>query len=158
MFPPWMAAVAQTFSQWTQSWVAQELPAIRERSVQCPHSRGPPSVVPWCVTPMVAGEPWLNVFASHPPVRNITSWPCEVLGVCQQPVCCLPVVALGTVLDVGALWLYDQQLQRIVPVADRQKLALGHGSSRRVQAACADPGGRCAGSRHGGAAVAAGWG
>ena len=49
------------------------------------------------------GEPRLQVFASHLPVRNIMGWLCEVLPVLQQPLCSLPVF-------VGAMWLYDRQL------------------------------------------------
>ena len=32
LFPHWMAAVAQAFSQWIGSWVAQDIPAFREWS------------------------------------------------------------------------------------------------------------------------------
>ena len=70
-------------------------------------------------------------------------WPREVLPVLQQPLCSLPVLAVATVLDVGALWLYDLRLQRIIPVAEGQTT---HGCSGGVQAACADPGGRRTGS------------
>ena len=54
------------------------------------------------------GEPWLQVFASHPAVGNIMRWPREVLPVLQQPLCSLPVLAVATVLHVGELWLYDR--------------------------------------------------
>ena len=67
------------------------------------------------------GEPWLHVFASQLAVENIMGWPREVLPVFQQPLCSLLVVAVATVLAVGALWLYDQQLQRVVPVAEGQR-------------------------------------
>ena len=78
------------------------------------------------------GEPWLKVFASHPAVRNIMGWPCEVLPVFQQPLCSLPVLAVATVLDVGALWLYDQQ--RVVPVAKGQRsMAVLVGSKQLVR-------------------------
>ena len=39
----------------------------------------------------------------------------------QRPLCSLPVLAVATVLDLGELWLYDQQLQRILPVAEGQR-------------------------------------
>ena len=32
LFPHWMAAVAQAFSQWIGSWVARDGPVFRERS------------------------------------------------------------------------------------------------------------------------------
>ena len=67
------------------------------------------------------GEPWLEVFANHPAVVNIMGWPREVLPVLQQPWCSLPVLAVATMLDVGVLWLYDRQLQRIIPVAEGQR-------------------------------------
>ena len=67
------------------------------------------------------GEPWLQVFANHLAVGNIMGWPREVLPVLQQPLCSLPVLAVATVLDVGVLWLYDRQLQRIIPVAEEQR-------------------------------------
>ena len=31
-FPQWMAAVAQGFSQWIESWIVQDYPAFGERS------------------------------------------------------------------------------------------------------------------------------
>ena len=48
-------------------------------------------------------------------------WPHEVLPVFHQPLCSFRVLAVATVLDVAALWLYDQQLERIVPVAEGQR-------------------------------------
>ena len=58
-------------------------------------------------------------------------WPREVLPVLQQPLCSLPVLAVATMLDVGALWLYDRQLQRIIPVAEGQRpMALLVGSKQ----------------------------
>ena len=35
-------------------------------------------------------------------------WPREVVPIFQQPLCCLPVLAVATVFDLGALWLHDQ--------------------------------------------------
>ena len=84
-FPQWMAAAAQAFSQWIESWVAQDYPTFWERSrmvsaQSCATIRGT----------MVRdsdgqGEPWLQVFANHPAVGNIMGWPREVLPVLQQP-------------------------------------------------------------------------
>ena len=68
-----------------------------------------------------SNKPWLQVFANHPAVGNITGWPREVLPVLQQPLCSLPVLAVATMLDVGALWLYDRQLRRVIPVAEGQR-------------------------------------
>ena len=66
------------------------------------------------------GEPLLQVFASHPAVGSIMGSPREVLPILQQPLCSLPVLAVATVLDLEVLWLYDRQLQRIIPVAEGQ--------------------------------------
>ena len=106
-FPLWMAAAAQAFSQWIESWAAQDFPAFWERSRTV-------SAQSWATIrgtvvrdPNGRGEPWLKVFAGHPAVGNIMGWPCEVLPVFQQPLCSLPVLAVATVLDVGALWVYD---------------------------------------------------
>ena len=81
-------------------------------------------------------EPWLKVFVGHPAVGSIMGWPREVLPVFQQPLCSLPVLAVATVLDVGALWLYDQQLRRVVPVAKGQRcmaVLVGSKQLARVQ-------------------------
>ena len=120
-FPHWMAALAQAFSQWIESWIVQDYPAYRERSrMVCAQS--------WATVrgTMVRGpdgqsEPWLQVFADHPAVGNIMGWPREVLPVLRQPVCNLPVLAVATMLDVGALWLYDRQLRRVIPAATGQR-------------------------------------
>ena len=115
-FPQLMVAAAQAFSQWIESWVAQDFPAFRERSRTV-------SAQSWATIhgtmvrdPDGRGEPWLQVFANHPAVGNIMGWPREVRPLLQQPLCSLPVLAVATVLDVGALWLYDRQLRRITPV------------------------------------------
>ena len=120
-FPQWMAAAARAFGQWIESWVAQDYHTFRERSRTV-------SAQSWATIrgTMVRdsdgqGEPWLQVFASHSAVGNIMGWPRELLPVFQQLLCSLPVLAVATVLDVGALWLYDRQLQRIIPVAEGQK-------------------------------------
>ena len=56
---------------------------------------------------------------------NIIGWPREELPVFQQPLCSLPVVAVTVVLDVGALWLYDRQLRRVIPaLAERRSMAV----------------------------------
>ena len=62
------------------------------------------------------GSRWLQAIVLSR--TNIMGWPREVPPVCQQPLCSLPVLAVATVLDVGELWLYDQQLRRVVPVAE----------------------------------------
>ena len=104
-FPQWMAAVAQAFSEWVKSWIAQDCPTFRERSRTV-------SAQSWATVrgTMVRGsdaprEPSLQVFVDHPPVRNIMGWPREVLPVLQKPLCSLPVLAVATVLDGGVLWL-----------------------------------------------------
>ena len=48
-------------------------------------------------------------------------WPREVLPALQQPLCNLPVLAVATMRDVGALWLYDRQLRGVIPVAEGQR-------------------------------------
>ena len=49
-------------------------------------------------------------------------WSREVLPVLQQPLCNLPVLAVATMLDVGAMWLYDRQLRRVIPAAKLRSL------------------------------------
>ena len=74
------------------------------------------------------------MFANHPAVGNITGWPREVLPVLQQPLCSLPILAVATMLDVGALWLYDRQLRRVIPVAEgRRSMAVLVGSKQLAQ-------------------------
>ena len=120
-FPHWMSSVAQAFSQWMESWMTRDYPAFRERSRM---------VSPrfWATVrgTMVRGpdghrEPWLQVFADHPVVGNILGWPRELLPVLQQPLCNLPVLAVPAMLDVGALWLYDRQLRRLIPAETGQR-------------------------------------
>ena len=84
-FPHWMAAVAQAFSQWIESWMVQDYPAFRERSrmvsqqflatVRGTMVRGPDG----------QSEPYLRVFGDHPAVGNVMGWPREVLPVLRQP-------------------------------------------------------------------------
>ena len=57
----------------------------------------------------------------HLAVGNIMGWPREVLPVLRQPLCNLPVVAVAAMVDVGALWLYDRQLRRVIPSATGQR-------------------------------------
>ena len=136
LFPHWMAAVAQAFSQWIGSWMARDDPAFREWS----------RVVSAQLWAMVSGtmvrrpdgqsDPWLQVYADHPAAGNIMGWPQEVLPVLQQPLCKLAVLAVAVVLDVGTLWLYDQQLRRVFPaVTEGQSMAVLVGSKQlaRVQ-------------------------
>ena len=96
-------------------------------------------------------DPWLQEYADHPAVGNIMGWPREVLPVFRQPLCKLPVLAVAVVLDVGALWLYDRQLQRVNPaVTERRSMAVLLGSKQlaRVQ-------GDDAQGRHGGHVLSA---
>ena len=63
-------------------------------------------------------------------------WPREVLLVLEQPLCGLPVLAVAIVLDVGAFWLYDRQLRRVIPaVTERRSMAVVVGSKQlaRIQ-------------------------
>ena len=117
-FPHWMAAVAQAFSE---SWVVQDYPVFRERSRMV-------SAQSWATVrgTMVRSrdgrsQPWLQVFTDHPAVGNVTGWPHEVLPVLHQPLCNLPVLAVATMLDVGAMWPYDRQLRRVIPATTGQR-------------------------------------
>ena len=135
-FPHRMAAVAQAFSQWIESWMTRDYPAFQEPSRMM-------SAQSWATVrgTMVRGpegqsDPWLQVFADHPAVGNIMGWPREVLPVCQQPLCSLPVLAVAVMLDAGALWLYDRQLRRVIPaVTERRSMAVLVGSKQlaRIQ-------------------------
>ena len=71
--------------------------------------------------PVGQREPWLQVFADHPAVGKILGWPREVMPVLQQPLCNLPVLTVAAMLDVGALWLYDQRLRRVIPAETGQR-------------------------------------
>ena len=120
-FPHWMAAVAQAFSQWIESWMIQDYPAFRERSRMV-------SAQSWATVrgTMVRSldgrsEPLLHLFADHPAVGSIMGWPREVLPVLQQPLCNLPVLAVATMLDVGVMWLYDRQLRRVIAATTGQR-------------------------------------
>ena len=136
LFPHWMAAVAQAFSQWIGSWVARDNPAFREWSRVV-------SAQSWATVrgTMVRGPDgqnvsWLQVYTNHPAVGNVMGWPREVLPVFQQPLCGLPILAVAVVLDVGTLWLYDRQLRRAIPaVTERRSMAVLVGSKQlaRVQ-------------------------
>ena len=136
LFPHWMAAVAQAFSQWIGSWVARDIPAFREWSRVV-------SAQSWATVrgtmvrdPAGQNDPWLQVYSNHPAVGNVMGWPHEVLPVFQQPLCGLPILAVAVVLDVGTLWLYDRQLRRVIPaVTGRRSMAVLVGSKElaRVQ-------------------------
>ena len=136
LFPHWMAAVAQAFSQWIGSWVAPDVPAFREWSRVV-------SAQSWATVrgtmvrdPDGQNDPWLQVYSDHPAVGNVMGWPREVLPVFQQPLCGLPILAVAVVLDVGTLWLYDRQLRRTIPaVTGRRSMAVLVGSKQlaRVQ-------------------------
>ena len=131
LFPHWMAAVAQAFSQWVGSWVARDVPAFREWSRVV-------SAQSWATVrgTMVRdldgqNDPWLHVYSNHPAVGNLMGWPREVLPVFQQPLCGLPILAVAVVLDVGTLWLYDRQLRRTIPaVTGRRSMAVLVGSKQ----------------------------
>ena len=136
LFPHWMAAVAQAFSQWIGSWVARDIPAFREWSRVV-------SAQSWATVrgtmvrgPDAQSDSWLQVYTNHPAVGNVMGWPREVLPVFQQPLCGLPILAIAVVLDVGTLWLYDRQLRRAIPaVTKRLSMAVLVGSKQlaRVQ-------------------------
>ena len=129
LFPHWMVAVAQAFSQWIGSWVARDITAFREWSRLV-------SAQLWALvcgtmvrSPDGQSDPWLQVYANHPAVGNVMGLPREVLPVLQQPLCSLPVLAVAIVLDVGTLWMYDRQLRRAIPaVTERRSLAVLVGS------------------------------
>ena len=81
LFPHWMAAAAQAFSQLIGSWMARDFPAFREWSRVV-------SAQSWAMVSgtMVRGpegesDPWLEVYADHPAVGNVMGWPREVLPV-----------------------------------------------------------------------------
>ena len=134
LFPHWMAAVAQAFSQWIGSWMARDFPAFREWSRVV-------SAQSWAMVSgtLVRGldgqsDPSLQVYADHPAVGNVMGLPREVLPVFEQPLCCLPVLAVAVVLDVGTLWLYDRQLRRAIPaVTERRSMAVLVGSKQLAQ-------------------------
>ena len=136
LFPHWMAAVAQAFSQWIGSWVARDITAFREWTrVVLAQS--------WALvrgtmvrSPDGQSEPWLQVYANHPAMGNVMRCPLEVLPDLQQPLCSLPILAVAVVLDVGTFWLYDRQLRRAIPaVTERRSMAVLVGSKQlaRVQ-------------------------
>ena len=136
LFPHWMAAVAQAFSQWIGSWVARDITAFSKWSRVV-------SAQSWALvrgtmvrSPDGQSDPWLQVYANHPAVGNVMGWPREVLPVLQQPLCSLPILAVAVVLDVGTLWLYDRQLRRAIPaVTERRCMAVLVGSKQlsRIQ-------------------------
>ena len=108
LFPHWMAAVAQAFSQWIGSWVARDITAFREWSRVV-------SAQSWALvrgtmvrSPDGQSDPWFQLYASHPALKNV-----------------MAVLALAVVLDVGTLWLYDRQLRRAIPaVTERRSMAV----------------------------------
>ena len=100
LFPHWMAAVAQAFSQWIGSWVAPDFPAFREWSRVV-------SAQSWATVRGTMGRDpdsqsdfWLQLYTNHPAVGYVMGWPHEVLPVPQQPLCGLPILAVAVVLDV----------------------------------------------------------
>ena len=103
LFPHWMAAVAQAFSQWIGSWMAWDFPAFRESS--CVVSSQSWATVRGSLVrgPDGQSDPWLRVYADHPAVGSVLGWPREVLPVFQQPLCTLPVLAVAVVLNVATL-------------------------------------------------------
>ena len=107
-FPHWMAAVAQAFRQWSESWMIQDHPAFRERSRMVSAQSWTTVRGTMVQSPDGGSEPWLQVFADHPAVGSVMGWPLEVLPVLQQPLCNLPALAVATMLHVGTMWLYDR--------------------------------------------------
>ena len=136
LFPHWMAAVAQAFSQWIGSWMARDIPAFQEWSRVVLAQSWAMASGTMVRDPDGHSDSWLRVYADHPAVGNIMGWPREVLPVFQQPLCNLPVLAVAVVLDVGTLWLYDRHLRRaILAVPERRSMAVLVGSKQmaRVQ-------------------------
>ena len=134
--PHWMAAVAQAFSRWIESWMGQDYPAFRERSRMVPAQSWTTVRGTMVRGPNGKSEPWLQVFADHPAVGNIMGWPREVLPVLQQPLCNLPILAVASMLDVGAMWLYDRQVRRVIPAATGQRsvaILVGSKQLARIQ-------------------------
>ena len=104
------------FREWSRVVSAQSWAVVRGTMVRGPDGQS---------------DPWLHVYAEHPGVGNIMGWPREVLPVFQQPLCNLPVLAIAVVHDVGALWLYDRQLRRVIPaVTERRSMAVLVGSKQ----------------------------
>ena len=134
LFPHWMAAVAQAFSQLIGSWVARDIPAFREWSRVV-------SAQSWATArgtvvkdPDGQNDFWLQVYTNYPAVGNVVGWPREVLPVFQQPLCGLPILAVAVVLDVGTFWPYDRQLRRATPaVTGRRSMAVLVGSKQLAQ-------------------------
>ena len=113
-FSHWMAAVAQAFSQWIEYWMTRDYLAFRDQSCIVSAQFSETARGTMVRGPDGQSAPWLQVFADHRAVGNIMGWPSETLLVLQQPLCSLPVLAVPTVLDVGALWMYDRQLRRVI--------------------------------------------
>ena len=137
LFPRWMSAVAQVFSQWIGSWMARDFPAYREWSGMVSAQSRPLVTGTLMRGPDSQSDPWLQAYAEHPAVGSVMGWPREVLPVLQQPLCSLPVVAVAVVLDVATLWLYDRQLGRAIPaVTERRSMAVFVGAKQlaRVRA------------------------
>ena len=111
-----MAAAAQAFNAWLESWVAHDFPTFRARSREV-------SAQSWATirSTMVCDldghdEPWLKVFVRHPAVGSVMGWPSDVLllPVFQQLLCSLPVLAVATVLGMGEMEHYDRSLRRVI--------------------------------------------
>ena len=120
-FPHWMAAVAQALNQWIESWMTQYYPAFREWSRMVSAQAWATVLGTMMRGPNGQSEPWLQVFADHPAVGNIIGLPPEVLPFLRRPLCNLPILAVAAMLDVGALWLYDRQLRRVILAATGQR-------------------------------------
>ena len=136
LFPHCMAAVAQDFSQWIGSWLAQDIATFREWSRVVSAQSWAQVRGTMVRSPDGKSDPWLQVYANHPAVGNVMGWPREVLPVLQQPLCSLPILVPAVVLDVDTLWLYDRQLRRAIPaVTEQRSMAVLVGSKQlaRVQ-------------------------
>ena len=119
-FPQWMAVVAQAFSQWIESWMVQDYPAFRERPRMVSAQSWATLRGTMVLSPDGRCDPWLQVFTDHPAAGSIMGCPREVLPAFRQPMCNLPILAVATMLDVGAMWLYDRQLRRVIPATTWQ--------------------------------------
>ena len=89
MFPQWMAAVAQAFTRWIESWVAQDFPTFRARSREVSAQSWATIRGTMVCNPDGHDEPWLKVFVGHPATGSIMGWPSDVLSVFLQPLCSL---------------------------------------------------------------------
>ena len=117
----WIAAVAQAFSQCIECRVVQDYLAFREWSrmvsaLSCATVRAAK-----VQSPDGRSEPWLQLVIDYQAVGSVMGWPREVVPGLQQPLCNLPVLAVATMLVVGAMSLYDRRLWRVISATSGQR-------------------------------------